>query len=765
MHKFLPTLALLSGVSGIAYEVLYVRLISAYIGNIFYVSAALLAIFFLGIAVGSFVANRFVGYLKQIELGIGAYAIALALLFDTLGLSITQWVATLPGPDVLVLPLFVFVVLAIPATAIGFSLPLFALFIENYRSKKQAFNSTYAIYNIGAAASVISIEYLLVWNLGISQSIFCIASINVAIGIVLFFVAPPPRIEANSSIEILKTLSRADRRTFVALGAVSLISGIAQLNLFNLSYNIVGPHNENFALLIGVTLLSISIAAIVVKFSKLTFEHSLLLVMTLTLLSFVFLPEILNFYVTFYVAANVSVAGNVLAKFLMMLFLALPMLFAFSTTIPAIVKSKGIYHAGFALAVSAAGNAVGYLLYLFFVFDYLLHYPVFVVCSILAALTYLWHVNRHRLQRALGCGFVLSLLVYTSSMAWPEHLYHSDYSDKLNSANALSSNKPIAVDMVRKFGNHTTLVSLENGDIELHYNGLKSLIFGKDDLTVLREALLGVVATMFTDRHDRVLVFGLGSGITAGAAANLYRDATVAEINPAMFETAARFEEENDDLIGKNNVSIQLQDGLITLLEHDQEFDTIINTVPTPRFFSANKLWTSNVFMAIKKRMKAGGVFVGWVDSRLGKKGLAILQNTLNSVFPNCLYLYLNSGYQSFVCSKNKLRPVSLLQADRSPVISRILESKNWSGGLDQFVRTLLFRSPRKIPADTGLNTLDKPLLEFVHPAAGDHNDSSRLFMRLLGRDPFDDRIKLRLCEAIKILEPLNKIHVSRWCS
>lgn len=46
MHKFLPTLALLSGVSGIAYEVLYVRLISAYIGNIFYVSAALLAIFF-----------------------------------------------------------------------------------------------------------------------------------------------------------------------------------------------------------------------------------------------------------------------------------------------------------------------------------------------------------------------------------------------------------------------------------------------------------------------------------------------------------------------------------------------------------------------------------------------------------------------------------------------------------------------------------------------------------------------------------------------
>lgn len=338
----------------------------------------MLAIFFLGIAVGSFVANRFVGYLKQIELGIGAYAIALALLFDILGLSITQWVATLPGPDVLVLPLFVFVLLAIPATAIGFSLPLFALFIENYRSKKQSFNSTYAIYNIGAAASVISIEYLLVWNLGISQSIFCIASINVAIGIVLFFVAPPPRIDANSSIEILKTLSRADRRTFIALGAVSVISGIAQLNLFNLSYNIVGPHNENFALLIGVTLLSISIAAIVVKFSKLTFEHSLLLVMTLTLLSFVFLPEILTLYITIYitiyVAANVSVAGNVLAKFLMMLILALPMLFAFSTTIPAIVKSKGIYHAGIALAVSAAGNAVGYLLYLFFVFDYLLHF-------------------------------------------------------------------------------------------------------------------------------------------------------------------------------------------------------------------------------------------------------------------------------------------------------------------------------------------------------------------------------------------------------
>ena len=385
----LSALAFLSGVSGIAYEVLYVRLISAYVGNIFYVGAALLAIFFMGIALGSLIARRYVAFLRYIEIGIGLYAIGLALIFAGLGLSITQWVAGIPGPDQLTLPLFVFLVLALPAIGIGFSLPLFAVYIEHYRRESETFNSTYAVYNLGAAVSVIAIEYLLIWNLGISISIYLIASINILIGICLYFVQAPPIPKQDTVKKLLSELDYQHRSGLIVLGLISIISGIAQLNLFNLSYNIIGPHNENFALLIGVTLLAISVSAVLVKFTRLSLRHSLASIAVLGLVPFLFFHQIMEIHTELYVAAESSVILRVLSRLFVLGSFMLPVFIAFGTTIPTVVKQTGIRFAGLALSISAGGNALGYLAFLFLIHDYWMHLSVIVACSLVAAAIFL----------------------------------------------------------------------------------------------------------------------------------------------------------------------------------------------------------------------------------------------------------------------------------------------------------------------------------------------------------------------------------------
>ncbi len=53
MYRLLPFLAFLSGISGIAYEVLYARILTTYFGDIFYVTSILLTTFFIGMALGS----------------------------------------------------------------------------------------------------------------------------------------------------------------------------------------------------------------------------------------------------------------------------------------------------------------------------------------------------------------------------------------------------------------------------------------------------------------------------------------------------------------------------------------------------------------------------------------------------------------------------------------------------------------------------------------------------------------------------------------
>ena len=51
-RKLLPVLAVASGWCGIAYELLYSRLLTTYLGDMFHVNAAILTSFLLGIGVG-----------------------------------------------------------------------------------------------------------------------------------------------------------------------------------------------------------------------------------------------------------------------------------------------------------------------------------------------------------------------------------------------------------------------------------------------------------------------------------------------------------------------------------------------------------------------------------------------------------------------------------------------------------------------------------------------------------------------------------------
>jgi predicted membrane-bound spermidine synthase len=64
-------LMLLSGLAGIAYEVLYGRMLGNLIGDQFAVSAAILITFLLGIGIGSAFAHRLWSRLWQIEAAIG----------------------------------------------------------------------------------------------------------------------------------------------------------------------------------------------------------------------------------------------------------------------------------------------------------------------------------------------------------------------------------------------------------------------------------------------------------------------------------------------------------------------------------------------------------------------------------------------------------------------------------------------------------------------------------------------------------------------
>ena len=759
-------LSMLSGVAGIAYEVLYIRLFAAYFGDIFYVSAILIAAFFIGIAIGSYVSRQYAPFLKYIEIFIGLYGLALAILFKIAGLSITAQVIGLPMQSSVAIPFFVFLMVIVPASAIGFGVPLFALYVKKYRERGGAFSITYAAYNIGAAIAVIAVEYGLVHSVGISAGLAVIASINLFIGISLFLIRPP---QAETTL-LWKNIPYPHRRVFVVLGLVSVLSGILQINTFNLFQRLIGPLNENIALLIGAILLSIALASWYAEKRKVSFFFVVTILPFSTLASFILLhPYIIGFS---YLATQYgqSFALVIAMRCALVLLVVVPAFAAYGLTIPAVVREYGIRYSGIALAVSAMGNAIGYLLYIFLIFRQFGYASVILGTAIAAFFLWIWLAWKQRddarLFRAVGILFAMVCGIFV--LAWPSYVTRLSYVDLYNVNTLLDRIYiPSQPQIFKKYGNDAIIVN--RGDSkELILNGYRALIFNDSRGAIVRESLIGIIPAFFIDERDQVLVFGLGSGVTVSAAADMFKNVRVAEINPAMLGIAQALHVENENVLEKKNVSIDIQDGLITLLESTTTYDAIINSVTSPLYFSANKLWTKDVFDLASSRLSEHGVFVGWIDMQLSRRGFDIMTRTLEESFDQCVYLYLNTAYLGFVCANHPLIFHPLPDSEISSLFADVIRDRFLDAPvrIQELIRGLLFAFPTERDNSVPINTLDTPFLESAYAFNKAEQIEVLTYIRQLTSqilvDPFTGlkRDVVIECLLIRIIDPR---HVCAW--
>ena len=90
--------------------------------------------------------------------------------------------------------------------------------------------------------------------------------------------------------------------------------------------------------------------------------------------------------------------------------------------------------------------------------------------------------------------------------------------------------------------------------------------------------IVGATSALFSKENQKALVFGLGTGVTAGSTARLYGRTKVVEINPAMSHIPKHFHSQNQNLMENKNADIVLEDGISTLLYEKQNYDAIIST-------------------------------------------------------------------------------------------------------------------------------------------------------------------------------------------
>ncbi|MDQ6993025.1 MAG: tetratricopeptide repeat protein, partial [Mariprofundus sp.] len=103
------------------------------------------------------------------------------------------------------------------------------------------------------------------------------------------------------------------------------------------------------------------------------------------------------------------------------------------------------------------------------------------------------------------------------------------------------------------------------------------------------------------------------------------------------------------------HVNIVVDDAIHYVKAGAERYSLILNTVTTPLYFSSSKLYTKNFFDDVKGRLKRDGVYVTWMDSRIGDAGSDIILRSLQKSFKHCAVLYVKSAYFLLIASDQPL--------------------------------------------------------------------------------------------------------------
>jgi tetratricopeptide (TPR) repeat protein/predicted membrane-bound spermidine synthase len=707
----LLVLMFLSGFAGISYEVLYGRLLGDLLGDQFAVSASVLMTFLLGIGWGARGAHRLWKHLWLVEAGIGLYALLFLACLPWLDQALYSGAALLPGG--LAGSILVGVVLLLfPSFLIGCSLPLFAGYLEAL-SPRQAFARAYALYNLGAAGTALGIEFFLIRWWGIFRSVLFMAGVNLLVSIVLRskFVEI---LEAGGASEMeegaLQEKKGAASRDLASLALLSFGSAVFQLTMIKIAELVLGPFRENFALVLTLVLLGVAGGSWAVRRWRWSFSH-ILAGNVLGLLGLAFgLWGAIHLYASSYATWAGSYSGGILLKWCFLaLLMGLPSL-TYGAAIPALLQEGGrvTRDSGHLLFVSSLANAGGFLVMALVLHPRLDFGPLLLVILAITALSWLFHGGLS--PRAGGLAVVAMVLVLgVHRLAWDEDLLYLSYT-KFRSPEALAQARR-EFSFSERYKGFQDIFSIvwHQGRPRFFINGYVSI-----PLDSPAEKIVGAISSLFAPRRDRSLVLGLGSGATASTVGLLFQETDVVEINQVVRDNLYRMREWNYDIEANPRVRIHVDDGVHFVKSPGEPYSLILNTVTTPLYFSSSKLYTRDFLEQVKSRLTSDGIYVTWIDSRVGDEGGAIILRTLARSFSHCVLVYVKAEYFLLIASDRPLKAASGSLLAENAALQADLGDRHGLRLQDLAYCLLVPDAYGLLDTRQGpVNSLDRPILEF----------------------------------------------------
>ncbi|HTF37280.1 MAG TPA: fused MFS/spermidine synthase, partial [Blastocatellia bacterium] len=772
-----------SGVSGLVYQVVWVRELVLVFGATTFAVSTVLTAFMGGLALGSYYFGRRSETVARplrlyglLEIGIGAYGLAVPLIFAALPSVYHYFWRWQLSFFALSIVRFVFatLVLIVPTALMGATLPVLSSFYARDIGRiGLRVGSLYALNTFGAVLGAAATGFVLIPALGMNAATTTAATMNILLGAVALTVSRKAERTIHEAIPdpahgpVPKKTPRSSESEAERGQITIVIAGFAVSGFVALSYEVIW--SRVLALIIGSSVYAFSImlttflvglaagatiASRVVDRVRRPVRMFALIEVAVGLTSLIgayLFNDLPYVFVQLYRWVDSSAFGLLLfARFLIASFVMIVPTFLLGALFPLVVRiisSRKLAGTtgrtvGDAYAANTVGAIAGSFASGFILVPWLGLLGSLRLCValnfVVAAAAFSASARRPTEKRdrpkrinvsataGLAASVLLIIVVVLGEPPWdPEVMSSAVYR---YAPSLIDKSRQELFDYLKRGQGETIFykegitatvaVQRQGGGKVLKVNGKPEASTAGDMPT---QILIGAMPLLVREHTDDVLLIGLGSGVTLGTVEQFpVKRVTCVELEPAVIEASRHFEDVNNHPLDDPRLRMISNDGRNFIYTTDEKFDVIVSEPSNPWVTGVANLFTLEYFKRGAERLKDDGLFSQWLQIyEMSPDDVRTLIATFRAAFPQ-VYLFRGAeGDLMLLGSKSERRlDLSVLKSHfDDPKVGA--ELKRISTATPGEIISRFYLGPAEVTnlsSGARLNTDDNALIEFNAP-------------------------------------------------
>ena len=747
----------MSGACTLVYEVVWARMLIPVFGVSVYAVSTVLTAFMAGLAIGSFyfgrLADRHDNGLRIyafLELGIGAFALLFPLILsglDEIYTPLYRLLEDVPTAFLMVRFLLTFVVLLIPTTLMGATLPVLCKYaVREINSAGWAVGRLYAVNTFGAAIGAFAAAFLLIEALGVSGTIWTAAVLNLVIAAVAWGlskkreeavpVAPggTASSEPPSPGSVSGETDTNTRVLYLILGAFA-ISGFAALGYeviwARLLTSVLRSSSAQSLSTILVSFL-IGLAAGGAVGAKLAnrWRDALGAFAVIELLIGLF--GLVSVYAVSAIPSLFQIAGSagsyevyVIRLFAAAFVVMLIPTFLMGLLFPLVSKLaiSGLRDLGSRVGTLYGINTVGAILGAFasgFVLLPLLgterSVDLLAWLNIAVGFALLTASETYSRLRKLAIGGCFAFVVALLTLLLPN--------DTIRSLIGFGEPSGTVIHFEETVGGTVSVHDYGRGTRILKVNGGSEVPTTFASMQTFR--LLGTLPLVLHPDPQEVLVIAFGGGVTLAAAeSHGPKRIDCVEVVEGVPQAAHHFAAHNNRIFERfdsDHIEIIIDDGRNHILRTDRRYDVILSDATHPGTADSWVLYTEEFYRLGQKRLRSAGIMAQWLPLHgLSPDDFKMILRTFQTVYPHAT-LWLTDIYAVMLGTPQELSiDYGQLQSRlRRPAARRMLREVAIDDAVS-FLGTIALdeKGLRDFVGDGLKNTDDRPYISFTDRKRG----------------------------------------------